>query len=228
MLEWLTYCQRILPVLLQGLDITLKLFFMTIVFSLPLGLIIALMGLSKFPPVKFIVSVYVWLFRGTPLLLQLFFVYFGLPFLGDTIGIPALNITLDRFPAAVVTFILNYSAYFSEIFRAGILSIDLGQHEAARASGMTGAKIMQRIIIPQTIRRVIPPIANETITAIKDTALVASIGVLDLLQATKGVVNRDVNTAPFFVAAIIYLILTLVLTYLFKFIENKYSKHEIR
>ena len=236
MLEWLIYCQKILPSLLQGLDITLKLFFMTIIFSLPLGLIIALLGISKFLPLKIFVNLYVWLLRGTPLLLQLFFVYYGLPFLGNTLGIPLynssgtplLNITLDRFPAAVVTFVLNYSAYFSEIFRAGILSIDLGQHEAARASGMTGFKIMQRIIIPQTIRRVIPPIANETITSIKDTALVASIGVFDLLQATKGVVNRDVNTSPFFAAAIIYLLLTLILTYLFKLIENKYSKHEIR
>ena len=88
MLEWLIYCQRILPLLLQGLDVTLKLFFLTIIFALPLGLIIALLGISKFPPLKFIVSIYVWLLRGTPLLLQLFFVYFGLPFLGDTLGMP--------------------------------------------------------------------------------------------------------------------------------------------
>ena len=228
MLEWLMYCLKIWPALQAGLEITLRLFFMTIVFSIPLGLIVAILGLSKFPGLKFIVSIYVWVLRGTPLLLQLFFVYYGLPSLGTTLGIPFLNIKLDRFDAAVITFILNYSAYFSEIFRAGILSIDLGQHEAARASGMTGGKIMQRIIIPQTIRRVIPPIANETITSIKDTALVASIGVLDLLQATKGAVNRDVNTSPFFMAAIIYLLLTLVLTYLFKFLENKYSKHEVR
>lgn len=221
-LDWLIYCGTLLPFLLEGLKITLKLFFATIILSLPLGLIIALLNISKFAPFKIFASTYVWIMRGTPLLLQLFFVFYGLPYL------PYIGITLDRFPAAVFTFVLNYGAYFSEIIRAGILSIDDGQYEAAKAAGMTNFKTMQRIIIPQTIRRIIPPIANETITLIKDTALVTSIGVMELLQAAKSSVNRDVNTTAFFLAAIMYLILTLVLTYIFKSIEKKHSKHEIR
>jgi polar amino acid transport system permease protein len=232
-LDWLYYCGTLLPFLLEGLKITLKLFFATIILSLPLGLIIALLNISKFPPFKLFASTYVWIMRGTPLLLQLFFVFYGLPFLRlpflHYIGIPdAIGITLDRFPAAVFTFVLNYGAYFSEIIRAGILSIDDGQYEAAKAAGMTNFKTMQRIIIPQTIRRIIPPIANETITLIKDTALVTSIGVMELLQAAKSSVNRDVNTTAFFLAAVMYLVLTLILTYIFKSIEKQHSKHEIR
>lgn len=211
-----------MPIMLDGLKITLELFALTILCALPLGLIVALMNISKWLPLRAIGSTYVWVLRGTPLLLQLFFVYYGLPY------IPIIGIALDRFPAAVLTFILNYSAYFSEIFRAGVLSIEVGQYEAARSSGMTGYQMMTRIILPQTIRRVIPPIANETITLVKDTALVTSIGVMELLQAAKSSVNRDVDATAFLVAAIFYLLLTLVLTVVFKSIEKKYSKHEIR
>ncbi len=220
--EWLQYCWSLMPIMLDGLKITLELFALTILCALPLGLIVALMNISKWLPLRAIGSTYVWVLRGTPLLLQLFFVYYGLPY------IPIIGIALDRFPAAVLTFILNYSAYFSEIFRAGVLSIEVGQYEAARSSGMTGYQMMTRIILPQTIRRVIPPIANETITLVKDTALVTSIGVMELLQAAKSSVNRDVDATAFLVAAIFYLLLTLVLTVVFKSIEKKYSKHEIR
>ena len=219
---WLQYLWSLMPIMMKGFQITLELFFKTILWALPLGLIIALMNISKFWPFRAIGKTYVWILRGTPLLLQLFFVYYGLPY------VPVIGVVLDRFPAAVLTFVLNYSAYFSEIFRAGILSIEHGQYEAARSSGMTGFQMMTRIILPQTIRRVIPPISNETITLVKDTALVNSIGLFELLQAAKSSVNRDVDATAFLLAALFYLIFTLVLTLIFNAIEKKNSKHEIR
>lgn len=228
MANFFEYSARLMPMLLQGLGVTLKIFILTLALALPLGLVISLMSISKFYPLKWIAKLYVWVLRGTPLMLQLFFIYYGLPYVGDFLGIPALNIRLDRFPAAVVAFILNYAAYFAEIYRGGIVSIDRGQYEASKALGFSYAQTMRKIIIPQTIRRIVPPISNETITLIKDTALVTSIGVAELLKAAKDSVNRDVNTAAFFLAAIMYLILTLVLTILFKHLESRFSRHERR
>ena len=221
-LNWLQYCWTLMPILIKGFQTTLELFFQTVLWALPLGLLVALMNISKFWPFRAIGKSYVWILRGTPLLLQLFFVYYGLPY------VPVIGVALDRFPAAVLTFVLNYSAYFSEIFRAGILSIEHGQYEAARSSGMTGFQMMTRIILPQTIRRVIPPISNETITLVKDTALITSIGLFELLQAAKSSVNRDVDTTAFLLAAVFYLLFTLVLTLIFNAIEKRNSKHEIR
>ncbi|MDO4563697.1 MAG: amino acid ABC transporter permease [Clostridia bacterium] len=215
------YICSILPYLLEGTLTTLRLFALTLVIALPLGLIISMGSISKSIFLRGISSTYVWIFRGTPLLLQLFFVYYGLPY----IQIPLLcpdGIVLDRFPAAVVTFVLNYAAYFAEIYRAGIQSIDRGQHEAAKVLGYTYGQKMTKIIIPQTLRRILPPITNETITLIKDTALVASISVAELLKAAKDVVNRDVNVMAFAVAAAIYLLLTLVLTKLLVSLERKF------
>lgn len=150
-------------------------------------------------------------------MLQLFFIYFGLP---------AFGIKLDRETAAIVTFVLNYAAYFAEIYRAGIQSIDKGQHEAAKTLGFTSWQTLRIIIIPQTIKRIIPPISNEAITLVKDTALVTAIGVAELLKAAKDAVNRDVNITAYFLAAVIYLALTFVLTMLSQKLEQRYSRHE--
>lgn len=218
-MEQINYLMSIMPSLMEGAKITIQVFAFTIVGALPFGLIIALMSITKFYPIKAISKVYVWIFRGTPLLLQLYFVYYGLPYLG---------ITFDRFTAAVVTFILNYAAYYAEIYRAGIESIDAGQYEASKALGLTYFQTMSRIIIPQTIRRIIPPVANETITLVKDTALITAIGVRELLAVTKEAVNRDVTTTAFFGAAVIYLLLTLVFTVIFRKIEERYSCYEIK
>lgn len=211
------YSVVIMPSMMEGMCVTLSIFALTWLIAIPFGLVISLMSMSKLYIFKIPAKLYVWVLRGTPLMLQLFFVYFALP---------AFGIVLDRFPAAVTAFILNYSAYFAEIYRGGIQSIDRGQYEAAKVLGMTKFQTMMRIIIPQTLRRIIPAISNETITLVKDTALVTAIGVSELLKVAKSAVNRDVNTMGFVIAAIIYLLLTLILTAVFKHLEKRFSTHE--
>jgi polar amino acid transport system permease protein len=195
-------------------------FVTTIILSLPLGLLLALARLSRLQTVSGTVGVYIWLFRGTPLMLQLLFIYFGLPF------IPYIGIRLDDFPAALLAFVLNYAAYFAEIFRAGIQSIDRGQYEGAKVLGMTYTQTMRRIILPQVIKRILPPVSNETITLVKDTSLIYVLAMNDLLRTTRALVQRDFNTMPFIVAAVFYLLMTLVLTWLFQKLEQRYGVYE--
>lgn len=214
------YIVGILPPMLDGSVLTLQMFFITIILSLPLGLVLALARISRFEFLRKPVGVYIWLFRGTPLMLQLLFIYFGLPF------IPYIGVKLDDFPAAVVAFVLNYAAYFAEIFRAGIQSVDRGQYEGAKVLGLTYLQTMRRIILPQVIYRVLPPVSNETITLVKDTSLIYALAMNDLLRTTRGIVQRDFNTMPFVVAAVFYLLMTLVLTWGFQKLEKKYSAYE--
>jgi polar amino acid transport system permease protein len=214
------YILGIMGPLLDGTVVTLQMFFSTIVLSLPLGMLLALARLSRFKGLRDAVGVYIWLLRGTPLMLQLLFVYFGLPF------VPYIGVRLDDFPAAIVAFVLNYAAYFAEIFRAGIQSIDRGQYEASKALGMNYVQTMRRIILPQVIKRVLPPISNETITLVKDTSLIYVLAMNDLLRTTRSIVQRDFNTTPFIVAAVVYLLMTLVLTWLFNKLERRYAVYD--
>lgn len=213
----LSYIATIMPSLLRGLTTTLQLFVMTLVFALPLGLVFTLGSISRFAPLRGLSRLYILVFRGTPLMLQLFFIYYGLPFMG---------VTLDQFPSAVLTFVLNYAAYFAEIYRAGIQSIDAGQHEAAKTLGFTPGQTMRIVIIPQAVSRIIPPVCNETITLVKDTALVTAIGVGEMLKAAKGAVNRDMNITAYIIVALIYLLLTLVLTKGYERIEQHYNRYQ--
>lgn len=214
------YMQAILPALLKGTVQTLQIFFLTLILSLPLGLPFALGSISRFSLVRALCKTYIWIFRGTPLMLQLFFVYYGLPIMFGQ------AFRMQNTTAAVVTFSLNYAAYFAEIYRAGIQSIDSGQHEAAKTLGFSRWQTMRIIIIPQTIARIVPPVSNEVITLVKDTALVTAIGVAELLKAAKDANNRDVNPTSFFLAAIIYLLLTFALTLLSQWCEKRFSRHE--
>ena len=152
-------------------------------------------------------------------MLQLFFFYFGLPF------IPYIGkyLTMDRFTAGCVAFILNYAAYFCEIYRGGLLSIDPGQYEAARVLGLGKWDTIRLIVIPQMIKVALPPISNETITLVKDTALIFTIGISDLLHYTKSLVNSSANVFPYFIAAMFYLFVTLLLTKLFNNLEKKFK-----
>ena len=188
-------------------------------FSLPLGFICAVGKTSRNRLLKPLLGLYTSVVRGTPLLLQLFFVYYGLPIL-----IPALR--FERFTAAVLTFIINYGAYFTEIFRGGIQSIERGQYEAARVLGLSPRQTMTRIILPQTIKRVLPPVANEAITLVKDTALVVVLGIGEILRNSKEIVSRDFTITPFVIAAGIYLILNYGLVLFFQKMERRYSVYE--
>ncbi len=218
------YISALMPALFGGLLETLKLFAFTLLLSLPLGLPIALGSISRIWPLKGLCKLYVWLFRGTPLMLQLFFFYYGLGILAQSTGL--LFLRLDRFPAVLLAFTLNYAAYFAEIYRAGIESIDRGQYEAAKSLGFPRTMTMFTIIIPQTFRRIIPPVSNETITLVKDTALANVIAVSELLKAAKDAANRDTNTTAYLLAALIYLAITFVLTIASQRLEKRFARHD--
>jgi polar amino acid transport system permease protein len=208
------YISSLIPFMMEGTVITLQLFFLTLVMALPLGVVFAVARLSKFKPLNVFMQCYIWVFRGTPLLLQLFFVYFGLGIIG---------ITFDRFVAAVIAFVLNYSAYLAEIYRSGMQSIDKGQFEAADVLGLSRWQTLHKIILPQMFKRVLPPISNEVINLIKDTALVYAIGITELLRVAKIAALRDMLFVPFIVAAVFYLIMTAVIQQFFKWLENRYN-----
>ena len=213
------YLLRILPPLIEGAGVTLGLFVVTLALSLPLGLALALARLSRWGALRRAVSGFVWLMRGTPLMLQLLFVYYALPF------VPVIGVRLPDYPAAVVAFTLNYAAYFAEILRAGIQSIDRGQYEGAKALGMSYPQTMRRIVMPQVWRNTLPPLANETITLVKDTSLIYVLALNDLLRAARGIVQRDFSITPFIVAAAFYLLMTLVLTWVFQRLERQQNAH---
>ncbi|NMG76122.1 amino acid ABC transporter permease [Aromatoleum diolicum] len=216
----MNYVIDILGPLLEGTTVTLKMFFVTIALSVPLGLCLALLRISRFRVIAGLVNGYIWLMRGTPLMLQLLFIYFALPF------VPIIGIKLPDFPAAVVAFALNYAAYFAEIFRAGIQSIDRGQYEGARVLGLSYAQTMRRIVLPQVIKRILPPTSNETITLVKDTSLIYVLALNDLLRAARSIVQRDFTITPFVVAAAFYLAMTLILTWGFQRLEKRYAVYD--
>ena len=202
--------------MLDGTQITLEIFFVTLLLSLPLGMMAALGRLSSLKIISRIVEFYIWIMRGTPLMLQLLFVYFALPMTG---------IRLPDIAAALLAFTLNYAAYFAEIFRAGIQAVPKGQYEAAKTLGMSYPQTMRRIILPQVIRIVLPPVSNETINLVKDTSLVYILAMNDLLRVARTIVQREFDMTPFLFAAIFYLAMTFVLTWGFKKLEAHYGKY---
>ncbi len=214
------YILSILGPLAEGSLVTLQLFLITLVLAVPLGLALALVRISRFRVASQAVNGYIWLMRGTPLMLQMLFIYYALPF------VPGIGIRLPDFPAAIVAFALNYAAYFAEIFRAGIQSIDRGQYEGAKVLGFSYGQTMRRIVLPQVVKRILPPMSNETITLIKDTSLIYVLALNDLLRAARGIVQRDFTITPFIVAAAFYLIMTLVLTWLFQRLEKRHAVYD--
>ena len=216
----MSYLLDILPPLLQGTGVTLQVFLLTMLLAVPLGLGLAQLRLSRRAWLGRLVSGYVWLMRGTPLMLQMLFIYFALPF------VPVVGIRLPDFPAAILAFTLNYAAYFAEIFRAGIQSVDRGQYEASKVLGLSYVQTMRRIVLPQMVKRILPPLSNETITLVKDTSLIYVLAMNDLLRAARGIVQRDFTTSPFVVAAAFYLVMTLVLTWAFQRMERKVAVYD--
>jgi polar amino acid transport system permease protein len=205
--------------MLEGAQTTILLFLIAIVVSIPLGFLLTLAVRSSIKPLAWIAQIYIYVMRGTPLLLQLLVITFGLPM------IPVIGeyLILDRFVAAILGFILNYAAYFAEIFRGGLLSIDKGQYEASQVLGLNKWQTMTKIILPQMFRIALPSVANESVTLVKDTSLLYAVAVPELLHFANTAVNRDFTIVPFFVAGIIYLIMTLLLTWFFKWLEKRYK-----
>lgn len=201
--------------ILQGLSLTLKLYVFTLIISLPLGIILALGQISKFKSLHYIINIYTWIFRGTPLLLQLFFVYYGLPVVG---------IVLEPFTAALITFTINYAAYISEIFRGSILGIDKGQYEACQVLGYSYWQTMIHVILPQSLITALPALSNEAIALIKDTSLISAIGMAEILRNSREIVTRDFTITPFIICALIYLTISTLIIITLKQIEKRVNK----
>ncbi|HAT4816526.1 TPA: amino acid ABC transporter permease, partial [Clostridioides difficile] len=189
--------------MLQGLEIVIAMFCITLIVSIPLGIGVAFLRLSKNKLVSGITQCYILIMRGTPLLLQMIVIFYGLPLLG---------IVFDRFTAGVVAFFLNYAAYFAEIFRGGIQSIDRGQYEASKVLGFDKFTMYKRVIFPQVFKRILAPISNEVITLVKDTSLVYILGLNDILRISQIAMNREASLLPLFEAGAIYLIFVAILT----------------
>ena len=213
------YLITILKPMLVGAQTTILLFIIAIVVSIPLGFVLTLALRSSIKPISWLAQIYIYVMRGTPLLLQLLIITFGLPM------IPVIGeyLILDRFVAATLGFILNYAAYFAEIFRGGLLAIDKGQYEAAKVLGFNKWQTTIKVILPQMFRIALPSVANESITLVKDTALLYAVAVPELLHFAQTAVNRDFTIIPFFVAGVIYLIMTIILSMFFKWLEKRFK-----
>lgn len=204
-----------IPAMLSASLTTISVFFLTLILSLPFGLLLSIMAKSKFKPVKWLVHVFVLIIRGTPLILQLIFFYFGFN--------NGLGIRMDRYFAVILTFTLNYSAYFSEIFRGGIQSINKGQYEAAKVLGLSSKQTMRKIIIPQVIKIVLPSITNEVITLVKDTALVSTIALVDVLKVAQSAMNTYVSIYPLILAFVFYFVFNAIVSKVMQKVEQKYA-----
>ena len=222
--------------LLEGFGVTLKIFALTLAFSLPLGLIISFGSMSKFHPLKWLIKGFVWIIRGTPLMLQLITIFYGPGLLGTwaarqiAAGASGAFIeylatwqVMDRFFAVIVAFVINYSCYFSEIYRGGIESISRGQYEAGQVLGMTKSQIFFKVILLQVVKRIVPPMSNEIITLVKDTSLARIIMVYEIIWNAQRFVKSDGLLWPLFYTAAYYLLFCGALTLLFGYIEKKMS-----
>ena len=210
----MSYIFEILPSLLSGATMTLQVFALVLLFSIPLGIIIAFCLQVHWTPLHYIIDIYIWIMRGTPLLLQLIFIYYVLPSIG---------IRLDRVPAAIIAFTLNYAAYFAEIFRGGIATIPQGQYEAAKVLKFSPLATVRYIILPQVTKIVLPSVFNEIMSLVKDTSLVYALGISDLILASRTAANRDASLIPMFLAGVIYLLMIGIVTILAKKLEKKFS-----
>lgn len=203
--------------LLKTLPKVSMVYILTAFFSLPLGILGALAYTRKNPFVKAILSTYTWIFRGSPLMLQLLMFYYGLPL----IKFAGYSITLGPYQAGILTFIINYTAYFIEIIRGGLESVDTGQHEAAKILGYNYWQKTFYIILPQALRRVLPSLGNEAISLIKDTSLIYVLSITEIMKRTKELANTYYIISPYICAALIYLILSFCVDKVFKNIEKR-------
>ena len=193
---------------------TIKIFFLTLIFTLPLGLVITFGRMSKIKIIRVITSVYISIMRGTPLMLQLLVVYFGPSIIFGLRG-------FDRFQAVIVGFVLNYAAYFAEIYRAGIESMPVGQYEAAKVLGYNKAQTFVKIILPQVVKRVLPPVTNEVITLVKDTSLAFSISYMEMFAVAKQLTSSYSSMMPLLVAGVFFYVFNLLVAFTMNLIEKK-------
>lgn len=227
--------------LLEGFQTTLNIFLLTLLFALPLGLIISFGSMCKVKVIKWIVRTFIWIIRGTPLMLQLIVVYYGPGLIGTwaqelirtgAAAGPLVNWlaswhVFERFFALILAFVINYACYFSEIFRGGIESIPRGQYEAGQVLGMTKIQIFFKVVLMQVVKRIIPPMSNEIITLVKDTSLARIIMVYELIWNAQKFIKSEGLLWPLFYTAVYYLLFCGILTLLFGYIEKKLDYYKI-
>ena len=202
----------------SGFANTLTIFFLTLVFSIPLGMVLALLRMNKRRVISMPVALYILVMRGTPLMLQIFAIYFAIPML--------LGQNLDRMAATILAFSLNYAAYFAEIFRGGMMSIPVGQHEACQVLGFTKMQAFFHVVLPQVAKRVLLPVSNEVITLVKDTSLANLIAVSELFRAAKNEASRTASVEPLFVAGLFYLAMNGVVTLVFSYLTRRFDYYK--
>ena len=209
-MNWLTVTQR----LLEGFGVTCEIFLVTLLCALPLGLLIAFCSMSRFAPLRWLSRTFVWVIRGTPLMLQVIIVFYGPGLLFDASSLPRLT-------AVLIAFIINYAAYFSEIYRGGIENIPKGQYEAVQVLGMTRTQIFFKVILLQVVKRIIPPMSNEIITLVKDTSLARIIAVKEIIMMAQEYITSAALIWPLFYSGAFYLLFCGLLTILFNRIEKR-------
>lgn len=204
---------KVLPSLIEGSKMTIYIFVLTLVFSLPIGIILGFIGTGSSKILRKVVASYIWLIRGTPLLLQMIFVFFGFPLMGLTIQ--------NRVVAVLIAFVINYSAYFAEIIRGGIQSVPKGQYEAGFVLGLSKGQTIRKVIVPQVFNITFPSLGNEIITLVKDTSLIYALGLSEVMKAGRIAMQREASIVPLLVVAVIYLLLTGIVTLLLRMIEKR-------
>jgi len=207
------YLVKLIKILLEGLVVSLKIFSLTLVFAVPIGILVSILSMSKSKLISWITKVYILIMRGTPLLLQIICVYFAPYYL--------FKISYNRFIAIIIAFSLNYAAYFGEIFRSGIESVPIGQREASITLGFNKVQTFFLIVLPQAIKKTIPSISNEVITLVRDTSLAQVIGITELFSIAQKQANFKFSIIPLILAGIIYLCVSLILTIIFNYTEKK-------
>ena len=209
---------KLIAAMQDGFANTLSIFFLTLIFSIPLGMVLALLRMNKRRVISMPVALYILIMRGTPLMLQIFAIYFAIPMI--------FGQNLDRMAATILAFSLNYAAYFAEIFRGGIMSIPVGQHEACQVLGMTRLQAFFHVVLPQVTKRVLLPVSNEVITLVKDTSLANIIAVSELFRAAKNEASRTASVEPLFVAGLFYLAMNGVVTLVFSYLTRRFEYYK--
>lgn len=236
MLQFMSVFSRVSLSLLDGFGTTLKIFALTLLFAIPLGLVISFGSMSKFSPLKGLVRTFIWIIRGTPLMLQLIVIFYGpglmsvwaagkvhlyQGFAGAFFSYLSTWHVPDRFAAVIAAFVINYSCYFSEIFRGGIEGIPKGQYEAGQVLGLKKTQVFFRVVLLQVVKRIVPPMSNEIMTLVKDTSLARIILVYEIIWAGQQFIKSDGLLWPLFYTGAYYLVFCALLTFLFGFIEKK-------
>ena len=209
---------KLLSLMLKGSIMNIKIFGLTLLFALPLGFIVAKGRMSKIKIVKALVNIYIQIMRGTPLILQLIFVYFAPYYI--------FGVSYDRFTAVIISFVINYAAYFAEIYRSGLQAIDKGQYEASKVLGLSKLYTFFHIILPQVFKIILPALAGEVITLVKDTALAQTIGVAELFRAAQNAASREFSTMPIFIAGVFFFVMNYLVSKFFNIVEAKMNYYE--